>query len=74
MTSSALKVTEINHVALFVTDVNRSRGFYMEILGFEDIQSTGRGQPRSRPRYVPATRVLACDDGRRGGSRGRRRP
>jgi catechol 2,3-dioxygenase-like lactoylglutathione lyase family enzyme len=36
MTSPALKVTEINHVALLVTDLERSRRFYMEILGFED--------------------------------------
>ncbi len=29
-------MTEINHVALFVTDLGRSRRFYMEVLGFED--------------------------------------
>ncbi len=36
MTSPALKVTEINHVALLVTDLERSRRFYMEVLGFDD--------------------------------------
>jgi catechol 2,3-dioxygenase-like lactoylglutathione lyase family enzyme len=32
----ALKVTGINHVVLHVTDLQRSRKFYMEVLGFED--------------------------------------
>ena len=36
MPTPALQVTEINHVALFVTDLERSRKFYMELLGFED--------------------------------------
>jgi catechol 2,3-dioxygenase-like lactoylglutathione lyase family enzyme len=45
MTSPALKVTEINHVALLVADLERSRRFYMEILGFEDrTQQVNPGQ------------------------------
>ena len=33
---SKLKVTGINHVVLHVTDLDRSRTFYMEALGFDD--------------------------------------
>jgi catechol 2,3-dioxygenase-like lactoylglutathione lyase family enzyme len=36
MRSTKLKVTGINHVVLHVTDVERSKKFYMEVLGFED--------------------------------------
>jgi catechol 2,3-dioxygenase-like lactoylglutathione lyase family enzyme len=36
MPRTKLKVTGINHVVLHVTDVERSRRFYMEVLGFED--------------------------------------
>jgi catechol 2,3-dioxygenase-like lactoylglutathione lyase family enzyme len=36
MTSTKLKVTGINHVVLHVTDLERSKRFYMEVLGFED--------------------------------------
>jgi catechol 2,3-dioxygenase-like lactoylglutathione lyase family enzyme len=36
MTSTNLKVTGINHVVLHVTDLERSKRFYMEVLGFED--------------------------------------
>jgi catechol 2,3-dioxygenase-like lactoylglutathione lyase family enzyme len=31
-----LKVTGINHVVLHVADVERSKRFYIEVLGFED--------------------------------------
>jgi len=34
--TTKLRVTGINHVVLHVTDVERSRQFYMEVLGFED--------------------------------------
>jgi catechol 2,3-dioxygenase-like lactoylglutathione lyase family enzyme len=37
MDAPALKVTGINHVVLYVTDVERSRRFYMDVLGFEDL-------------------------------------
>ena len=36
MGTSKLKVTGINHVVLHVTDLDRSRTFYMEVLGFDD--------------------------------------
>jgi len=36
MTTTKLKVTGINHVVLHVADVERSKRFYMEVLGFED--------------------------------------
>ena len=36
MDHAKLKVTGINHVVLHVADLDRSRTFYMEILGFED--------------------------------------
>ena len=36
MGTSSLKVTGINHVVLHVTDLDRSRTFYMNTLGFED--------------------------------------
>jgi catechol 2,3-dioxygenase-like lactoylglutathione lyase family enzyme len=36
MGTSKLKVTGINHVVLHVTDLDRSRKFYMEALGFDD--------------------------------------
>jgi catechol 2,3-dioxygenase-like lactoylglutathione lyase family enzyme len=34
--TTALKVTGINHVVLHVTDLERSKKFYMDLLGFED--------------------------------------
>ena len=36
MGTSKLKVTGINHVVLHVTDLDRSRTFYKEALGFDD--------------------------------------
>ena len=36
MGTSKLKVTGINHVVLHVTDLDRSRTFYMNALGFDD--------------------------------------
>jgi len=36
MSTSKLKVTGINHVVLHVTDLDRSRTFYTETLGFDD--------------------------------------
>ena len=36
MGTSKLKVTGINHVVLHVTDLDRSRTFYTELLGFDD--------------------------------------
>ena len=36
MGTSKLKVTGINHVVLHVADLERSRTFYIEVLGFDD--------------------------------------
>ena len=36
MNTTKLKVTGIDHVVLHVADVERSKKFYMEVLGFED--------------------------------------
>jgi catechol 2,3-dioxygenase-like lactoylglutathione lyase family enzyme len=36
MGTSKLRVTGINHVVLHVADIERSRTFYMEVLGFDD--------------------------------------
>lgn len=36
MAASKLQVTGINHVVLHVTDLERSKRFYMDVLGFED--------------------------------------
>jgi catechol 2,3-dioxygenase-like lactoylglutathione lyase family enzyme len=36
MSESVLRVTEINHVVLHVANLELSRRFYMEVLGFED--------------------------------------
>jgi catechol 2,3-dioxygenase-like lactoylglutathione lyase family enzyme len=36
MNTTKLRVTGINHVVLHVTDVDASKRFYMEVLGFED--------------------------------------
>ena len=36
MVASKLQVTGINHVVLHVTDLERSKRFYMDVLGFED--------------------------------------
>ena len=35
-----LKVIEINHVALHVADLERSKRFYVDVLGFEDRTAT----------------------------------
>lgn len=46
MTAPALKVTGINHVVLHVTDMERSRRFYVDVLGFED-RSSSAGSNRA---------------------------
>ena len=54
MGSSKLKVTGINHVVLHVADLDRSRTFYMEILGFEH-----RGTMSDGPQGMQAS-FLRC--------------
>jgi catechol 2,3-dioxygenase-like lactoylglutathione lyase family enzyme len=41
MSTTKLKVTGINHVVLHVADVERSKRFYIEVLGFEDRNMSG---------------------------------
>jgi catechol 2,3-dioxygenase-like lactoylglutathione lyase family enzyme len=36
MAAPRLQVTGINHVVLHVTDLERSKSFYLDVLGFED--------------------------------------
>lgn len=42
MAAPGLKVTGINHVVLHVRDLERSRKFYLDVLGFQD-RSTSAG-------------------------------
>ncbi len=42
MTKSKLKVTGIDHVVLHVKDLDRSKRFYMDLLGFEIAHEGGR--------------------------------
>lgn len=46
MDARKLQVTGINHVVLHVTDLERSKRFYMDVLGFEDRNIAG-GPPRA---------------------------
>jgi catechol 2,3-dioxygenase-like lactoylglutathione lyase family enzyme len=46
MSAANLKVTGINHVVLHVTDMTRSRNFYIGILGFEDRNAPGESDPK----------------------------
>lgn len=41
MSTAKLQVTGINHVVLHVNDLERSRKFYMDLLGFEDRSISG---------------------------------
>jgi catechol 2,3-dioxygenase-like lactoylglutathione lyase family enzyme len=46
-----LQVTGINHVVLHVTDLERSKRFYMELLGFED-RNISDGPPGMRASFL----------------------
>jgi catechol 2,3-dioxygenase-like lactoylglutathione lyase family enzyme len=45
--TAKLQVSGINHVVLHVSDAQRSKRFYMEVLGFEE-RSTGTGAMNPR--------------------------
>ncbi len=45
MAESILQVTEINHVVLHVSNLERSRQFYIEVLGFADNSPSMGGPP-----------------------------
>jgi catechol 2,3-dioxygenase-like lactoylglutathione lyase family enzyme len=50
MGTTKLKVTGINHVVLHVTDLERSKKFYLEVLGFEDRSVSGG--PRMKASFL----------------------
>jgi catechol 2,3-dioxygenase-like lactoylglutathione lyase family enzyme len=56
MPAPSLKVTEINHVALHVTDLERSNTFYVDVLGCED--RTSRVNPGQAMNANPTMRFL----------------
>lgn len=51
MAAPGLQVTGINHVVLHVTDLERSRGFYLDMLGFED-RNISDGPPGMRASFL----------------------
>jgi glyoxylase I family protein len=51
MAASKLRVTGINHVVLHVTDLERSKRFYMDVLGFEDRNLSG-GPPSMKASFL----------------------
>jgi catechol 2,3-dioxygenase-like lactoylglutathione lyase family enzyme len=51
MSASKLQVTGINHVVLHVTDLERSRRFYIDVLGFEDRNISG-GPPSMKASFL----------------------
>jgi catechol 2,3-dioxygenase-like lactoylglutathione lyase family enzyme len=58
MAESVLRVTEINHVVLHVANLERSRRFYTEVLGFED--RTLRVNPRQARSAHQTMSFLHC--------------
>jgi catechol-2,3-dioxygenase len=57
--ASKLQVTGINHVVLHVTDLRRSKSFYMDVLAFEDRLETLPGTARERARERERTDLSA---------------
>jgi catechol 2,3-dioxygenase-like lactoylglutathione lyase family enzyme len=51
MGAPKLQVTGINHVVLHVTDLERSKKFYMDVLGFEDRNISG-GPPSMKASFL----------------------
>jgi catechol 2,3-dioxygenase-like lactoylglutathione lyase family enzyme len=51
MAASKLRVTGINHVVLHVIDLERSKRFYMDVLGFEDRNISG-GPPSMKASFL----------------------
>jgi glyoxylase I family protein len=51
MATLELQVTGINHVVLHVTDLERSKRFYTELLGFED-RNISDGPPGMRASFL----------------------
>ena len=51
MAAAKLQVTGINHVVLHVTEMERSKRFYMDILGFED-RNISDGPPNMKASFL----------------------
>lgn len=51
MAAPGLQVTGINHVVLHVTDLERSKRFYVDVLGFED-RNISDGPPGMRASFL----------------------
>lgn len=51
MGAEQLKVTGINHVVLHVSDLEQSRQFYIDVLGFED-RNTSAGSPQFKASFL----------------------
>lgn len=51
MAAPSLQVTGINHVVLHVADLERSRRFYIDLLGFED-RNIADGPPSMRASFL----------------------
>jgi catechol 2,3-dioxygenase-like lactoylglutathione lyase family enzyme len=51
MAAPQVQVTGINHVVLHVTDLERSKRFYLDVLGFEDRAITG-GPPSMKASFL----------------------
>ena len=51
MAAPELRVTGINHVVFHVTDLERSKRFYMDVLGFKDRNISG-GPPSMRASFL----------------------
>ena len=51
MAAPNLRVTGINHVVLHVTDLERSKRFYMDVLGFED-RNVSDGPPGTKASFL----------------------
>jgi catechol 2,3-dioxygenase-like lactoylglutathione lyase family enzyme len=52
MGTSKLQATGINHVVLHVADLDRSRTFYMQVLGFEDRRIVLNGPEGMRASFL----------------------
>jgi catechol 2,3-dioxygenase-like lactoylglutathione lyase family enzyme len=51
MAAPKLRVTGINHVVLHVADMERSKSFYLDILGFED-RNISAGPPHMKASFL----------------------
>lgn len=51
MTAPKVQVTGINHVVLHVTDLERSKRFYIDVLGFED-RNISAGPPDMKASFL----------------------